>query len=1069
MQQAMLVSTSMARTIGPSRELFAARARRVALFSAILAGALLAMRYRAPLQRRFSSRSDMDAVVAAGERLDVRPSLARLSANFPYRPVRGRDADAVKEHGSGELWSLIDRFQKVSEPASFERRHAIGVAYLLLGNVKVAVATLEETIRRETNVRGQVSEAIRRSVDSALLNDLAAAYQAIGGRQGDPNTASMTLEAVQRAWKLEQTPQIAWTRAVVVETYHIRERSVSAWRDYLALDSSSEWSDGARQRLRELEQPTDVEQWPPVRARLLVAGNDREMFRDVARFRQEVRRWCEDELLPQWGEAVLRGDASAASRLAKIATLGRALEQASGEREVAGAVEAIQRADAADLRLLAQGHIAYGNSQRADRDSRVADSIREMDAAVAALTPQRTPFAWRARAEHAGMIYMSNDFNRTKAELQKLPLEHPDVSQSCRGFIHAMFGIVDVLTGSYKEAADHYVRGAAAFRAAGERDYEATLLVRLAEALDRAGEPLQASSNRLQALQVLERTGDPQHLHDTMYGAARAAIVNEQQAVADFFLDALVFHDKAMNDPINLCMGLMWRSAFRFHHRVLDSAASDLADTERTCRSVGDRSLRERLLANLELVKSALGSDESSTAPLTGLNDAIAYYQRTSSHAWLRTAYFARARRLEKRGDAAAAERDFQAALEEGDASRAKIDEREIRMSFTATADEIEDGYVEFLLRQHREEEAFEIADRRRLRELVDSPTARWQMPAAGVRLPQIQASLPFGAALIEYRVLKNSVVAWVVEPGAFTTVMLPVSLTEIEPAIAALESSGEEPVLQTNATILYENLVRRLEPLLKDSRTLVIVPDDDLERIAWSGLYDRVRQRWLMDAYATVVAPSAQLFAQSRLRWSERSTREERVVVIQAAAGGEDAEALPEAAKEARSISGLYRNARIIDGSRVPAASLLGELQDTSILQFVGHTALEADPSSRTLRLGKGEQSRLRMGEIAGASLPKLRLVYLSACESDQGRILKSEGSITLARSFFAAGVPAVVGTLWPIDDEAARLAARTVHQHLLAGETPAEALRQAQLTVASRGWKFRDWATLRVIGAGV
>src|SRR5206468_10503622 len=109
-------------------------------------------------------------------------------------------------------------------------------------------------------------------------------------------------------------------------------------------------------------------------------------------------------------------------------------------------------------------------------------------------------------------------------------------------------------------------------------------------------------------------------------------------------------------------------------------------------------------------------------------------------------------------------------------------------------------------------------------------------------------------------------------------------------------------------------------------------------------------------------------------------------------------------------------------------------------------------------------QQARLGMADIAGASFPRLRLVYLSACETDRGPILKSEGSITIARSFFAAGVPVVVGTLWPIDDQAARLAARTFHQHLLRGDTPAEALRQAQLMLASQGWKFRDWATLRL-----
>lgn len=1044
--------------------------RRIALVSTLAAGVLLTLWYRP----RFVKKSDMEAVVAASARLDVRPTLARLSANFPYReakpPVRGTDADAAEDLGSAEVWGVIGRLQKEREPASPERRHALGVAYLLVGKVKPAVETLEETIKSATNERGEVVEAIRRSHDPALLNDLAAAYQTLVERQGDQNAQPLALEAAEQAWKLEKTPQIAWTRAVIIGSYHVRERSISAWRDYLALEPRSQWSDFARRQLNDLQQPTDTELWPAVRDRLLTYRNDDpQLLRSVDRFRQEVRLWCEDELLPTWGEAVLKGDPSAATRLAKIGALGQALERVSGEREVAEAVEAIRKAELSALHRLAEGHIAYGASRLADRNSRVADSIREMDVAVSVLTPELTPFAWRARIEHAGMVYMSNDYSRAREELQGLATDDGRLSNACKGLIHALIGIIDMQTGSYKESADHFARAVEAFRSAGERDYEATLLSRLAETLDWAGDSVQAHSYRQRALQLLERTGDSKHIHDTMYGAARAAIGKDQHAVADLFLDALVANDTAAGNRVTTCTSLMWRSAYRNRRRLFDSAQVDLDDAQRLCDSIPDPSVRERALANLELAKSALGSDESSTGPLTGLDDAIRYYQKTNSHVWLRTAHFARGRRLAKRGEAAAAERDFRAALDEGDASRAKIDERQLRISFTATADEIEDGYVEFLLRQHREHDAFEVADRRRLRELVDSPTARWRTASASAALPDIQASLPLDTALVEYRVLGTAIVAWVVTPDAFTAFTLPVSLGEIKPAIAVLESEAQEPALRANASFLYDALVRHIEPLLKDSRILVIVPDDELERVAYSGLYDRVQRRSLLERYATVVAPSARLFAQSRLRWSERSKRDDRVVVVEAATGGANVAALPEAAKEAQSIAGLYRDARIIDGSRATGGSLLSEIREGSILQFVGHTVVDADPSSRTLRLGETQQSRLGMGDILAAPLPRLRLVYLSACETDRGPILKSEGSITIARSFFAAGVPVVVGTLWPIDDEAARLAAQTFHRHLLRGDTPAESLRQAQLSLASQGWKFREWATLRVIGAGV
>jgi CHAT domain-containing protein len=325
--------------------------------------------------------------------------------------------------------------------------------------------------------------------------------------------------------------------------------------------------------------------------------------------------------------------------------------------------------------------------------------------------------------------------------------------------------------------------------------------------------------------------------------------------------------------------------------------------------------------------------------------------------------------------------------------------------------------------------------------------------------LASVQRALPAGTALLEYRVLRDDIVAWVVTPQRFETIRLPPAINDVINAVEDVEG---------NAPFLYDALMRPLEAALGDAKSLLIVPDSELERVAFSALQDRQRGHAFLDDVATAVTPSAALFVQSRGRWQERSTRRGDVVIVKAAAGGAGMAALPDAAAEADSIAQLYRGARIVDGSLQTGTSLLRELAETTVLQFAGHTVADTDPTSRTLRLGASPQARLSMEEIAGAALPKMRLVYLSACETDSGPVLQSEGSITIARSFFAAGVPAVAGTLWPIDDRAARLAARTFHEHLLRGDTPAEALRQAQLAVRRGGAPFRDWASLRLIGAG-
>jgi len=587
--------------------------------------------------------------------------------------------------------------------------------------------------------------------------------------------------------------------------------------------------------------------------------------------------------------------------------------------------------------------------------------------------------------------------------------------------------------------------------------------------LELDGQQVQARSHRDQGLRLLDRTGDAKHRHDGMIEAAYVAIGNGHEAVADLYLDTLVANDLAAHNDVTACTSLMWRSAYRYR-RQLPSATDDLHEAQAVCHSIADPSVRERALANLELARWALASDTPAGEPLTGLDAAIAYYRRTNSHVWLRTAYFARAQRLGSRGDALGAERDFRAAMDETEAGRGKIDERQARISFTATADEIADGYVEFLLRQHRQQDAFEVADHDRLRELVDSPTARWDAQRAGVLLSSLHATLPLSTALVEYRVLSKSIVAWVVSGKEFAMVTLPTSIAGVKHCLATLGAGASDGAVRASQMFLYDALFRPVAPLLKDSTVIIVVPDDELERIPYCALYDKLQGRYLLETRATVVSPSAALFLQSHARARERLRAEDRIVVLQASSGGATAASLPQAAAEARSIRALYHDARVLDVTGEAGTVLLDRVKDASLLQFIGHTTAEGDRSLRALRFGDAPGSRLGVADIVAAALPNLRLAYLSACETDNGPILKSEGSITIARSFFAAGVPVVVGTLWPVDDEAARLAARTFHEHLRRGDTPAESLRQAQLNLLTHTRSLGgDWAAFRIIGAGV
>jgi CHAT domain-containing protein len=170
---------------------------------------------------------------------------------------------------------------------------------------------------------------------------------------------------------------------------------------------------------------------------------------------------------------------------------------------------------------------------------------------------------------------------------------------------------------------------------------------------------------------------------------------------------------------------------------------------------------------------------------------------------------------------------------------------------------------------------------------------------------------------------------------------------------------------------------------------------------------------------------------------------------------------ALPFARREADSIRETFgdRNTRIFTGASASRAKALAlNWSSYNIAHFATHAVYrDTHLELSGLVLGSEEASSqpakssiLSYSDVLHMKAP-LQLVVLSACNSGVGKFVPGEGMLALDNAFLAAGTSTVVGTLWPVDDEASSVFMNYFYRALVRNRSPIQSLKQAQQEMAA------------------
>lgn len=1022
-----------------------------------------------------------------------RVTRARLTGGFAYAPcdtVTPNDSlvsGLLCERAHPRDWPEAPALSRLAaemrgrvakDAAGVASQHAAGVWHVIWGDVDAAIDELRAA-----------AEAAPR--DAQVQNDLAAAFLARAERARDPRSILDAYVAADSALSLDNgVVEAQFNRALILEWLSLRSDAIEAWSAYLDADHSSPWSTEARshlQRLRVVPVP-----WRAARKSLSMAMSDGRhgTVLEIAkqypgRFRGEVRRTVLDWARAHQAGARLQAD----SVLRRAILLAEALARATGDslwydavRPVAAPPLGGRRRDA-----IARGAIAY---ERADAylDQFVLDSAeRSFSASERALRSVDNAAQYWAAYGIASVAYFrqsSEDYEHALSVLRELRATAPRSYRVVRGLAARAEGLIRGIQANFDAAIASYSTAIAEGRGTGDPGLELRPHANLAINYAGLGNDRAAWDHLYEALRSAPRYTDA--ISDVQRIFTRSADLSAARAprLATLFQREGIRLARQLNataaDSQLTVAALIREAELMSRQGRTASALASIRNARDYVARIESDSIRASAKTDVDLVEGeawVTSRPDSAIRILTSVADRFRnthYFRQTArAELGLANAYAAT-------GAMELATRAFESALAEVERRRANVVGREDRARFLDQARPVIDTLVTLLARRADTLGALEFLEQMRGRVLLErvlrtsSPVA----PAPGITA--VRRSLPKGTTLVSYAVLKGEVMAWVIDRDNVSLYRTPIPTGLATRASRFSELVASRPTFAETegvAVELYRLLIGPFSEKLDGVSKLIFVPDKWLQFVPFAALVDPGRRQFLVERFETVVSPSLQLYAQSVERYETVRRLSSRSLL---AVGNPSFDArvfslvgLPGAEREARRVASLYSDARLLVGAQATKRAFLSAAARSNVIHFAGHGVARSDApllSYLVLASGSGVESAALTGqELFDLELPVTRLAVLSGCQTADGYLSDTEGVSSLARAFFAAGVPAVVASLWAVDDEATVEFFTAFHEALSRGEDPSAALWHTQRSWAKRtGWKNAStWAAFALFGA--
>jgi len=307
----------------------------------------------------------------------------------------------------------------------------------------------------------------------------------------------------------------------------------------------------------------------------------------------------------------------------------------------------------------------------------------------------------------------------------------------------------------------------------------------------------------------------------------------------------------------------------------------------------------------------------------------------------------------------------------------------------------------------------------------------------------KVQQLIPPNVQVLEYVVLPDRLLIWLVSKNSFISTTVPVTRAELERRIADLLERTQDKSkaeFERQAEALHRILIEPIENRIGPTDTLAIIPDQALHRLNFPALYSQEKKSYLIERYPILESPSLASLL------SEAGAKPSRDNAFAFGAQTDDTNATAELA----ALGKYYPQIQSFNGPKALKSDFLSSLERAGIFHFAGHSQDASDPLRSSVLLdGKAEgPNSITAADITKHRMPPNSVVVLASCDSSVGNSRDGVGMRGITSAFLISGAGSVVGSLWLVESDSTSRLVLEFHKSFAQDNlSVTESLRKAQL----------------------